>query len=699
MTEHSLRVDLLGPLRVRRGDHELDLGPARQQAVFAVLALHATVRPISRSELIYGVWGENAPASAAGSVHTYVSGLRRVLDPGRARWSTDGPLVSGPQGYRLASASGALDADEFEKAFEAGRTAARGGDPVAAVAKFDEALALWRGEALAGLPGPFAEAHRERLADRRLTVVEERAAAAVETSSYADLVPELTAAVREHPLREPLWRSLMIALHRGGRTSEALETFHQARHTLRTELGVHPGDELMWAYHHILDGEPVHLAREQERQTPSLVRMWPEPTARTTRLHGRRAEIASLHRLVGVLRDGHGAAAWLEGEAGIGKTELLSTGLGELDGVPCHLAWASLGEAGAPRPLQAVARALRTTTEDLPPEAAVERLLDRVDELCAEARLVVVLDDFHQADEATLRLWHRLAAASRRLPLLTFAVTRPAPQRNAVARLREKVAHRIDDVIRVSALPDTEVNDLVGELVGAPAGASLRRLAAGAAGNPRRLRELAEALLAGPALTVVDGVVEVAPGTTLPEPAEPDATAVVRLVQGLAVETRELLRRAAIAGQEFDFGSVASAMGKAASHVVPALAEAMEAGLLVEAGTKLAFSRPSVRSAVLDALGAEISVRRLTGKTPADQSRSRAGRPSAASRRRKPCPTAPPGLAAPSRLLGFGIPDAASLQTDSMVPLALRATRTALRGGHPADPNGEFTVGLRACQS
>ncbi|RSN39924.1 hypothetical protein DMC64_37015 [Amycolatopsis sp. WAC 04197] len=701
MTQHDLRVDLLGPLRVRRGDVELDLGQARQQAVFTVLALQATVRPISRTELIYGVWGENAPASAAGSVHTYVSGLRRVLDPGRARWSTDGPLVSGPHGYRLALAPGSLDADEFDRALEGGRSAARAGDPEAAVAKFDEALALWRGEALAGLPGPCAETHRERLADRRLTAIEERAAAAVDTAACADLVPELSAAVREHPLREPLWQSLMVALHRNGRTSEALETFHQARRTLRTELGVNPGLDLMWAYHRILDGEPVHSAREQERRPAPLVRVWPQPSARTPRLHGRRTEIASLHRLVRVLREGQGAAAWLEGEPGIGKTELLSAGLDGLDRFPCHLVWAALGEPGAQQPLQRVASALGVSAEalsDHPPEAAVEQLLDRVDELCAHARLVLVIDDIQLADQATLRLWHRLAAASRRLPLLTIAVTRPVSGRDAVTRLRETVAHRVDDVIRVTALAESEANDLLGELVGARPGITLRRLAAGAAGNPRRLRELAAALLADSTLIVVDGLAEVAPGTPVPAPAEPDAGATVRVVRELADDTRELLRQAAMYGQEFDFGSVAEALGKPASHLVPALAEAMDAGLIVEAGSKLAFSQPWVRATVLKGLESEVPA----GVKPADPARTVVSRPASSDRRRKPCPTSSTGLPILTRPLWSGIPGSATAESDPAVPQALRKSRRGENAGRfsPEQEGCEFSAGtreMRAC--
>ena len=83
--ETGLRVGVLGPLRAWRGEAEIGLGPARQRAIFAVLAVHAG-RPVPRGELIDAVWGESPPAGVEGSVHTYVSGLRRALEPGRSRW-------------------------------------------------------------------------------------------------------------------------------------------------------------------------------------------------------------------------------------------------------------------------------------------------------------------------------------------------------------------------------------------------------------------------------------------------------------------------------------------------------------------------------------------------------------------------------------------------------------------------------------
>jgi DNA-binding SARP family transcriptional activator len=263
MAEQALRVEALGPLRAWLGDREIDLGPARQRAVFAVLALRAAARRVTRAELVQAVWGDSPPKSAAGSVHTYVSRLRQALNPGRTRWSTDGLLVSDSSGYRLRLEPGALDADAFERRCETARSLGRAGDFAGAVSNLDTALELWRGDALSGVTGPFAEAQRARLAEGRLRALEHRAARVVTLDTRAGLVAELTVLVRENPLRESFWQSLMIALHRRNRTAEALDAFQRAREVLRAELGTAPGPELMAAHHRVLTGSPAHRTREE----------------------------------------------------------------------------------------------------------------------------------------------------------------------------------------------------------------------------------------------------------------------------------------------------------------------------------------------------------------------------------------------------------------------------------------------------
>src|SRR3954447_18648095 len=155
---HALRVSVLGPVRAWIGDRQVDLGPGRQRAVFAVLAAHAG-RLVSRDELISAIWGDSPPATAAGSIYTYVSGLRRALTPGL--------LTSASGGYLLRVDPAGLDADQFQQLRSQSAELIAAGHDRAAADRLDEALGLWRGDAYATLAGPFLELDRQRLAELR----------------------------------------------------------------------------------------------------------------------------------------------------------------------------------------------------------------------------------------------------------------------------------------------------------------------------------------------------------------------------------------------------------------------------------------------------------------------------------------------------------------------------------------------------
>ncbi|MBY8851661.1 AfsR/SARP family transcriptional regulator, partial [Saccharothrix sp. MB29] len=244
-----LTAELLGPPRALLGGTEVDLGAARRRAVFSVLALRAN-QPVSPDELITAVWGDRPPGNAEASVYTYVSGLRKLLEPNRSARSASELLVSTGSGYSLR-----LDPEATDVArFEAHRQRAASLAPGAALKELDEALALWRGEALSGVPGPFAQAQRARLAELRLVTSERRAELALESGRHAEAVADLTALAAEHPLREGLRALLMTALHGAGRHAEALEVFRDTRRLLVERLGIEPGAELLAVYQRLLQG-------------------------------------------------------------------------------------------------------------------------------------------------------------------------------------------------------------------------------------------------------------------------------------------------------------------------------------------------------------------------------------------------------------------------------------------------------------
>ena len=251
-----LRVCVLGPVTVWNGQDELRVGQPRQQAVLGILAMRAN-RVISRGELVDAVWGQEPPASAEGGIYTYVAGLRRIIEPARSARGPGRVLVSSGAGYVLHLVPGQPDAVAFEQQLVRARQLRKNGDPAGAVDALEGALGLWRGVAFAGVPGPFAETERVRLAELRSGAAEERADVLLTLGRHEEVVPDLTALVADHPLRERMRGLLMIALYRGGRHAEALRVFDDGRHVLAEELGIDPGTELSRIYQQVLTCDPA----------------------------------------------------------------------------------------------------------------------------------------------------------------------------------------------------------------------------------------------------------------------------------------------------------------------------------------------------------------------------------------------------------------------------------------------------------
>ena len=216
-----------------------------------MLLLHPD-ETVSPERLIDELWGESPPRTAANALHTYVSELRRVL--GR------GAIETQPDGYRIQLEPGRLDASRFRELLADARAAAGSGELSQAVDLYEEALALWRGPALAGVQfESFARNEVERLEELRLTAAIERIDCELELGRGEQLIGELEALVGRHPFRERLRGQLMLALYRAGRQADALDAYQQARRTLSDELGLEPGDELKQLERRILDHDPTLL--------------------------------------------------------------------------------------------------------------------------------------------------------------------------------------------------------------------------------------------------------------------------------------------------------------------------------------------------------------------------------------------------------------------------------------------------------
>jgi len=442
-----LRVGVLGPVTVWRDGHEVMAGQPRQLAVLGVLASRAN-RTVSRSELVDAVWGNHPPASVDSGIYTYVAGLRRVLEPDRPERSRRGTpgqvLISSGGGYLLRLSPGGLDAEQFEECLIRARELRARGDTRGAAQAVAEALGLWRGQAFAGVPGPFAEAERVRLDELRTTAIEERADLMLACGQSAAAVPELTALVADHPLRERARGLLMIALYRCGRQAEALHVFHDARARLAEDLGIDPGTELAKIHQRVLAMDPLldapaeasvaEPAAPPQRAAAQAAAMQflsapvqesaPSPAAATEPVPspaqlpsepagfvGRAAELDWLHALLPEASPKRGrvpqasSVALITGTAGVGKTTLairFARQAGPL--FPDGQLYVNLhGFDPASRPmlpgtaLQWFFDALGVPAINVPPALEAQSALLRT--LLDGKRMLLLLDNAHDADQ------------------------------------------------------------------------------------------------------------------------------------------------------------------------------------------------------------------------------------------------------------------------------------------------------------
>ncbi len=248
-----MQLRLLGPVELRDGDR--DLLAECQPSQRALLALRAN-QVVSRAHLIDRLWGERLPGTANNLIQGYVSRLRAALRRAGGA-DTAARIVTRAQGYLVRLEPWELDLLEFERLAADGERGFAAGDIAAAVEAMREALALWRGPALAGLPmSTTGQAEAARLEENRLVVLERRIEADLVRGRHWEVIGELRALVADYPLRERLWAQLMAALCHGERPAEALAVYGEARGRLVGELGVEPSRQLQHLHQAILAGIP-----------------------------------------------------------------------------------------------------------------------------------------------------------------------------------------------------------------------------------------------------------------------------------------------------------------------------------------------------------------------------------------------------------------------------------------------------------
>ena len=487
---------LLGPVEVVADGHRLPVHGGKVLGLVALLALDVG-RTVPTSRLVDGLYRE-PPRTVENALQQLVAKLRRSL----AEAGSPDQVVTRSGGYSLDVPADAVDACRFERTATLARAALAAGDDTRGVQLLREALALWRGEALAGalLEGEAAGL-RARLAELRDAAVDDRIDGELRLGRHAALVAELEAMVAATPLRERRWGQLVVALYRCGRQSDALGAYRQARDTLAEQLGVRPGPALRDLEAAVLTHDPALAPPEGGDRAPAR-RI---PRARTSCL-GREVEIAQIAELLRAP-----GLTTLVGPGGVGKTRLA---LEVAAGLPGVTHWVELAPVVAGGVGEAIGRAVGVDDVAVADEKVLVTVLGRA---LAARRTALVLDNCEHlvAEVAAVvsdlldevpGLW--VLATSREplgVPGETVAPVPPLPLHAAVALFAERARAAGVPVAERDTGPAGPVADICRSLDGLPLAVELAAARArhlGVAEIARRMDERFDLLTAGPRTAV-----------------------------------------------------------------------------------------------------------------------------------------------------------------------------------------------------
>ena len=251
-TSAATSFDLLGPVVVTVAGSAARLGGPRQVAVLARLLL-SPGQVVSMDQLCESVWDGDSPARPEVAIRSYISNLRRSIEPDRNRGDRRSCIESVAPGYRLLVEADQIDFVRFEEEVRRGRRLVVDGELLAAVTVLDQAEALWRGEPCEGLiETDVLVAFRSRLSELRLVARELSFEARLGLGEHETLLTALEAALNDHPLRERLTEQAMLAYYRAGRQSEALGVCQRLRRQLVESRGIDPGRPIQALEHKIL---------------------------------------------------------------------------------------------------------------------------------------------------------------------------------------------------------------------------------------------------------------------------------------------------------------------------------------------------------------------------------------------------------------------------------------------------------------
>ncbi|MFD8417147.1 BTAD domain-containing putative transcriptional regulator [Streptomyces sp. NPDC059650] len=473
-------------MEARRGPQPLHLGPPQRRAVLCALAFRRR-QWVSAQSLLDALYEEAAPASGVGVIQTHVAGLRRVLEPDRKPRTPAAVLLSGHGSYQLRIADEQTDLGEFDRLVASGERARDRSDWAAAEELYAQALRLYSGEPLAGVPGPYADMWRTALTERRLAVLKDSLDVAITLGRYDGAIDQLRVVTAEHPLRERPRALLMRALHLRGRQAEALEVYAQTRRLLAEELGVDPGRELRTLHRQILSGQCPPANEQTLPQTLPPARLASVPNVRETSSTGeswvvdRESELASIIAWTGRAAAGEGGLVTVSGITGHGKSRFLDetarripgtrrVNLGpafSADGVPYALVDGIINGLGMRLGEGATGHA---AARDAHSDHELAELMCRaLAGMATESPLVVLVDNIRFVDEHSLRVVAALAQCLRTSRVLLVLALDERPWDPVTACWHAAMEGAASGVVRLSRFSEAGVAELVDKRLARPA--------------------------------------------------------------------------------------------------------------------------------------------------------------------------------------------------------------------------------------
>jgi DNA-binding SARP family transcriptional activator/nucleoside-triphosphatase THEP1 len=614
-----IEIRVLGPFEVIVDGVAAQVGGPRQRSVLArLIAARGTV--VSADRLIEDLYAEEAPPRALAALQAYISHLRRALEPGRSARAPAGALVTSPPGYALRLATDAVDAWSFE---DQAHQAAGLADAATAHARLTSALASWRGTAFQEFAGlPWADLESSRLEELRLMVTERLADTALRLGRPAEVIPELSRLTAEHPLREESWRLLALALYRSGRQGDALATLRRARARLAEELGVDPGPALRQLEDDVLAQAPglsgpfpVEPEVRPRPVSPVAGSVPADPAAvvpagvvRADLFVGRDAELAAAISAAAEAAAGRTRIVLVSGDAGAGKTALVSqlsrrlatqgwpVAMGrcpEYEGAPagwpCADVLHELIRAIAPGEPAALAALVTSTSPDDGDVVAARFRMHRAVTRCLEeasrrAPLLIVLDDVHRADRETLAMLRNVTADLTTARVLVTVTYRPDEMTEQLSACLAALAALEPVRVRLGGLDPEAATELIRATCDRPVDSgTARAITERTGGNPFFLRETARLLDSEGAMAATT---EVPAGV---------ADVLRRRLARLPASARTILTQAAVVGIE----TSVDVLGDVAGAEEGVLLDAVDAGLLAGLVTEPSLGRIQFEHALI----------------------------------------------------------------------------------------------------